>query len=202
MSTRVFLILCSALISFVGVSKAAGNWHYSVTATDNPSIFSVLPFAPSGVVRLKTNIEWNEYRISGIIVAKYSNDTVKGVFVNEFGVKGFEFTVCNGNCSLEHILPYFDKWLIRKQFKKDLSFIFTIPANVECKSNKTNFELNSRSSYIYTCTDNKPIKASLMRKGKETATLTSENDSLFTMVSVTQHITYRFTLINENESAH
>jgi len=41
-----------------------------------------------------------------------------------------------------------------------------------------------------------------MRKGKETATLTSENDSLFTMVSVTQHITYRFTLINENESAH
>jgi hypothetical protein len=66
----------------------------------------------------------NQVEISGIMILKYTEGAWQGSLVNEFGVKAFDLVAPKGKCRLQNILPFLDKWYIRRTIASDLAFLF------------------------------------------------------------------------------
>ena len=79
------------------------------------------------VRRYKAKINYKTTEITGILLCKkINNSTLAGVFVNEFGIKGFDFTLTENGVKMGYVFKNLDKWYIRKTLETDLHFLFSM----------------------------------------------------------------------------
>jgi len=85
--------------------------------------------------QLRDSIQKNDYRItistdkfniSGIWVVKQMDDSWRGIMMNEFGLKMFDFICTANKCELKNVAALANKWYIRKTIADDMQFILEI----------------------------------------------------------------------------
>jgi hypothetical protein len=76
----------------------------------------------SQVFRYRTFIKTQKAELSGILILKYLHNEWKGSLVNEFGIKSLDFIVRGKKCKLLNVIPFLDKWYIRRTIANDLLF--------------------------------------------------------------------------------
>ena len=167
MSIRKFPTIFSVLISLlIGVGACAPKATSGLVTGNEPSTrITVLMANGNKIVRLRTVISLGNVQLTGITVVKQSGDTTRGVFLNEFGIKGFEFEVVSGKCRLMHILKNMDKWYIRRTISDDLAYIFT--TSDARRTTDGNYAASfGKQTYVYSLRDGKPVK-SVRKSGKK-----------------------------------
>jgi hypothetical protein len=75
-------------------------------------------------IRYKTQIEYNQLNLSGIMVIRFKQDTLRAVMLNEFGIKYFELYCTQNKCRINNLLSGMDKWYIRKILESDFLLLF------------------------------------------------------------------------------
>ncbi len=116
----IIVFLLSSCKSYICNSNHFGS-------TVNQKVASGL-FDTLSTRRFHTIINFKSTKISGILIIKKLNDnTLAGSLINEFGIKGFDFTIVDSRVKLEYVFKKLDKWYIRKILKVDLHFLFSDP---------------------------------------------------------------------------
>ena len=128
------------------------------------------------VRQYKAKISYKTTEITGILISKKVNeDTLRGVFINEFGIKGFDFTLTQKGVKMGHVFKNLDKWYIRKTLGKDLHFAFYLPEDLSiCTVGDTTVYLttvNRRLHYVYhKANENLSVRADRYKGNRKTAT--------------------------------
>jgi hypothetical protein len=96
-------------------------------------------FDTLNVRKFKTRINFKTTEMTGILIIKKLNDNIMaGSFINEFGIKGFDFTINANHARLGYIFTKLNKWYIRRTLETDLHFMFSKPElNATCSINDT-----------------------------------------------------------------
>ena len=90
-------------------------------------------FDTETVSEYRTLIKIKQAELSGIIIVKYLNDEWRGTLVNEFGVKAFDFIARKGKSRLQNVIPFLDKWYIRKTIESDFAYLLWEAQNGDVK---------------------------------------------------------------------
>jgi len=148
---------------------------------------------------MQTAISFQKAQISGLTLVKLSGDTVTGSFVNEFGLKGFDFITSNGKSKVMNLMKPLDKWYIRRTLSEDLAFIFTVTRS--CNSGES-FVITKFDSgkTVYTDkldSDGKISEKERQNKGVKTGELIMIKDRSFLMKNIKRKLTYQMNLIPE-----
>jgi hypothetical protein len=172
-------LLLTSCNSFVCHNISTGN-----TAKQKAAISL---FDTTQVRKFKTKINYKSTEITGIIIVKNINDsTLAGSFINEFGLKGFDFTIANNSAQLGYIFKNLDKWYIRNKLESDLHFIFSRPACSACLINDTvaYVSIVKRSLHYtyYTTSKNNTIRADMFKNSHKTASMQQYTDELSRIV--------------------
>ena len=128
------------------------------------------------VRQYKTKISFKTTEITGILICKkVKEDTLRGAFINEFGIKGFDFTLTEKGAKMGYMIRNLDKWYIRKTLGKDLHFAFYLPKDLSmCTVNDTTVyvaTVNRRLHYVYhKASENSIFRADRYKRGRKTAT--------------------------------
>ena len=112
---------------FVLVLSSCSPFPYSRVLKKSTA---VLPnrFASMKAKRFKAKITYKNFEITGILICKQINDsTLAGGLMNEFGIKGFDFTITNQRAKMSYLIKNLDKWYIRRKLEQDLHFMFAHP---------------------------------------------------------------------------
>jgi len=64
--------------------------------------------------------------ISGILIIKKINGQWRGSIINEFGIKALDFTSAPKKNNLQNVMPFLDKWYIKKALASDIQFMMEI----------------------------------------------------------------------------
>ena len=129
------------------------------------------------VVKFKTRINLKKAELSGILIYKKMNDsTSAGSFINEFGLKGFDFTVDRSRARLGYVFRNLDKSYIRKTLETDLHFMLSKPKYFTiCLINNTSAAVSTISNYlhyVYYFPKNKYFeKADMYRRARKISSL-------------------------------
>lgn len=83
------------------------------------------PLLLSGEERTSWNftLERGSMMITGICMARQTEDGVKGAVVNEFGVHFFDFVCRNNKVKVSNVFPHMNKWYIRRVLRNDLRLL-------------------------------------------------------------------------------
>lgn len=136
------------------------------------------------VRKFKTKIIYKTTEISGILICKKINDsTLAGGFINEFGIKWFDFTITENRAKLGYLFKSLDKWYIRRTFETDLYFLFSRPKlQTICSINDTSAyvaTINRSFHYVYYfVNDNRMERADMYRGVSKIASLRQYSDEL------------------------
>jgi hypothetical protein len=93
---------------------------------------SVIPF---WTPELMDSVEKNDFRmlfstpkadITAICIVKQMDGAWKGTIINEFGLKVLDFVSTPQSCKLVNVIPFLDKWYIRKTVASDIQFMMEI----------------------------------------------------------------------------
>lgn len=122
------------------------------------------------VRKFKTKIIYKTTEISGILICKKINDsTLAGGFINEFGIKWFDFTITESHAKLGYLFKSLNKWNIRKTFETDLHFLFSKPKLLtKCFINDTSVyvsTINRSLRYVYYFVNEKRMERADMFRG-------------------------------------
>lgn len=83
------------------------------------------------VIKFRATINFKKTGLSGILILKKMTDsTSAGSFINEFGLKAFDFSVDPDRTKLGYTFRKIDKWYIRRTLKTDLHFMFSKPGHL------------------------------------------------------------------------
>ena len=90
-------------------------------------LFSLLAFplaAMTATQRYAVTIDMGRASLTGVMVMHRDADEVRGSMVNEFGVSAIDFIYDGGwdRVRLCHVVPFMDKWYIRRVLRRDLRF--------------------------------------------------------------------------------
>jgi len=197
MLIRKFPTIFSVLISLlVCLGACAPKSTSGLVSGDEPSTrIAVFAATGSNTIRLRTAILFGKAQLTGITVVKTSGDTARGVFLNEFGIKGFEFEVVRGKCRLLHILKNMDKWYIRRTISDDLAYIFTISDAYRTADGEYVASFG-KQTYIYSLRDGKTVKSARKSGGKITGTMDLSADSIYRYENVRRNLAYTFQFIH------
>lgn len=61
--------------------------------------------------------------ITGICLARQTDDGLVGSVVNEFGIHFFDFTCQNNRVKVSNVFPAMNKWYIRRVLRSDLRLL-------------------------------------------------------------------------------
>ena len=199
MSIKQFQTICFALISAATVLVSCST-HLNLSGNLTMcKPLSVIAYRDGKVTRLKSEINFNQAQLSGITIVKQKGDTVVGAFINEFGIKGFEFEACKGKCKITNLMSKLNKWYIRQTIENDLAFIFTI-TNQTFRSEEMQIASYSKTQFRYTLTQTEKIrKVERMEKGKLTGKLHFENDTTFIMSNIKRNLIYKMQILSGNQ---
>jgi hypothetical protein len=90
---------------------------------------------PFWTAEVRDTVERNDFRIvlstskfsiTGIYVAKRLNGQWRGSIINEFGIKVCDVVSNAKKCELINVIPFLNKWYIRKVVASDIQFIMEI----------------------------------------------------------------------------
>ena len=93
---------------------------------------SVVPF---WTPELMDSVKKNDFRmlfstpkasITAICIVKQVDGAWKGTIINEFGLKVLDFVSTPKRCNLVNVVPFLDKWYIKKVMASDIQFIMEI----------------------------------------------------------------------------
>ena len=72
-------------------------------------------------------LQFKKVHLSGICILKRMNAEIVGSWLNEFGVRAFDFryTPSNHRIELSSLLETLDRWYIRRVLRRDLSLLLT-----------------------------------------------------------------------------
>jgi hypothetical protein len=155
------------------VLTSCSNFICKNSQTKNSSNVSVLTsfFDTMNVIRFKSRISYKTSDISGILILKKINETtLAGSLINEFGIKGFDFSITENQTRLGYVFKNLDKWYIRKKLETDLSFLFSKPGvQSKCSINDTSVYVTAMSRSLhyvyYTANGKKNVERADMYKG-------------------------------------
>lgn len=196
MSIKKFPTICFALISLlITHTSCAQKIAQQVISSNNNAKISVIPSTNSSI-SLRTLISFKNTEVSGITIIKQSNDTTTGVFINEFGLKGFEFVASNGWCKISHLIKQLDKWYIKKIIANDFAFIFT---NTYNPNNATTIQkTTNKQQYNYYLNPNFVLlKMERFTNNKLSGQIELQNDSSFVMTNTKRNIHYKMSIIDK-----
>jgi len=90
-------------------------------------------FSSTNVRKFHTTIKLKKSEMTGIMVIKKMSDSLTaGSFINEFGIKGFDFRITPDRVEFSYLFKKLDKWYIRRSLGNDLHFIFLRPVLKTC----------------------------------------------------------------------
>ena len=92
-------------------------------------------------MRIKTG----QAEVTGVLIIKYIDDQWRGSLMNEFGVKAFDFAISKGKCSLLNVIPFLDKWYIRRTVESDFTFLFRDAPHGKMRKNKQLIRINDNA---------------------------------------------------------
>ena len=90
---------------------------------------------PFWTAELMDSVKKNDFRltftspkasITGIYIVKRVDGEWKGTLINEFGLKVFDFACSPKKCTLMNVVPFLDKWYIKKVLASDIQFIMSV----------------------------------------------------------------------------
>jgi hypothetical protein len=129
------------------------------------------------VLKFKSNIRNSFSEFSGILILKKLGDsTMAGGFINEFGIKIFDFTMNEKNTRVGYLFNDLDIWYIRRRLETDLHFLFSEPKlQTRCLINDTTVfvaNVNRSLHYVYYINDEKKmVRADMFRRASKIASL-------------------------------
>ncbi|MBN1462442.1 MAG: hypothetical protein JXQ69_04520 [Paludibacteraceae bacterium] len=198
MSIKIYPTIYFALISLlITHSSCAKKIVQQAFPSEKNAKIAVVP-STSSSISLRTLISFKNTEVSGITIIKQSNDTTTGVFINEFGLKGFEFIVSNGACKISHLIKQLDKWYIKETLANDFAFIFTCTYN---PNNATTIQKTiNKQQYNYYLNPNFVLfKMERFTNNKLSGQIELQNDSSFVITNTKKNIHYKMSIIdNQN----
>jgi hypothetical protein len=150
-------------------------------------------FDTLSVRKFKTTINFKTTEMSGILIYKKMNDsTSAGSFVNEFGIKVFDFTLTQNQARLQNVFRKLDKWYIRRILETDLHFMFIKPKLLTpCSKSDTTVSvatIRPYLHYVYYNVDNKnPGRADLYKRAHKISSLQQHFGELGELVLNMEH---------------
>jgi hypothetical protein len=159
MSIKKYLTTYLKLISLLLVLTSCSTIFRNKMAkhdTEDTKKQSVLEHFHHSHIQLKTSINYKKVQISGITIIKSSGDTVNGVFINEFGVKGFEFRIIKDRCKVTRVMKVIDKWYIKSMLSSDLfnifkkKYSFKNVEGIQTNLDNENMKFINDSTFVYT----------------------------------------------------
>ena len=117
--------------------------------TQGGIVASYFIYPDSSALRLQTQVQFKENSLTGITIAKLRNDTIRGVLMNEFGVKAFQFTIVDNSCSISQPISQLNKKHILRILEQDIAFVFAIQKNGVAPY--TFHKINSSTERIVNC---------------------------------------------------
>ena len=90
---------------------------------------------PFWTAELMDSVKKNDFRmtftspkatVTGIYIVKQVDGEWRGTLINEFGLKVFDFACSPKKCTLMNVIPFLDKWYIKKTVAADIQFIISI----------------------------------------------------------------------------
>ena len=74
----------------------------------------------------RITISTDKFNIGGIWVVRQIDNSWRGIIMNEFGLKMFDFICTAKKCELKNVFAAANKWYIRKTIAEDIQFILEI----------------------------------------------------------------------------
>ncbi|HPT21383.1 MAG TPA: hypothetical protein PLR88_05505 [Bacteroidales bacterium] len=187
-SLALFLTSCNSFICKNAINKSVGRQDII------EDFFDTL-----NVRKFKTGIHYGSNEITGIIIYKKLNDSIyAGSFINEFGIRGFDFKLSGNRVGMENMIKNIDKWYIRKKLENDLHFLFSRPEMISpCSIDKTPVyvsTVNRSLHYVY-YTDGKMWtgKADMYKHSDKVAEMNQYADKSSRLVIKMRHINCKLT---------
>ena len=146
------------------------------------------------VRKFKARINFKTSEMTGIIICKkISDSTSAGSFINEFGIKGFDFSITGSRAKLGYTFKKLDKWYIRRTLENDLHFMFYVPTlNKVCFVNDSLAyvaNISHKLNYVYYITvDNKTEHADMFKGSRKTSSLQKYYDDMLDLVLKMRHV--------------
>lgn len=103
--------------------------------------------------RCAFDIQMSKGHISGILVMKnQDDDVIKGTMMNEFGVTALSFTcdMTTGKVRLRDVIPFLDKWYIRRVLRRDIKFFIDMLNDTGRWRDDRNYDKVCRSDSVLT----------------------------------------------------
>lgn len=96
----------------------------SLNAEKDQGVFC---FDAEGICLLNATFDFRGHNLTSLCMLKNDDDFVKGSVINEFGVKAFdfEFNKAKRKCKLLNVMPFLNKWYIKRVIRQDLAFLLT-----------------------------------------------------------------------------
>ena len=93
----------------------------NIQTNNGANINAAVSFSDTlAVRRYKAKINYKTTEITGILICKkINNSTLAGVFINEFGIKGFDFTLTETGAKMGYVFKNLDKWYIRNILRRN-----------------------------------------------------------------------------------
>jgi hypothetical protein len=129
------------------------------------------------VIKFKTTINFRKTELSGILIFKKLTDsTSAGSFINEFGLKGFDFSMSPDHTKLGYTFRKLDKWYIRRTLETDLHFMLSKPRLfTSCVINNTPVSvaaIGNSLHYVYYIPDYPEIvRADMYRRSRKISSI-------------------------------
>jgi hypothetical protein len=158
--------------SFFLILGSCSNFICKNSQTENIAGANAQPFFTDtvNVIKFKSRIIYKTSDISGILILKKMNETtLTGGLINEFGIKGFDFSITENHARLGYVYKNIDKWYIRRILETDLHFLFSKPVyQSKCSINDTSVYITTISPslhYVYYTVNGKNPERADMYKG-------------------------------------
>jgi hypothetical protein len=172
--------------SIVIILTSCNNFICRNAPTENVPNQNIMTgiFDTINVRMFKTRINYKTTLMTGIIICKKITDSSSaGSFINEFGIKGFDFTITDNQAKLGYTFKKLDKWYIRKTLETDLFFLFSRPkSSTICFVNDSQaFVVNTNHNLhnvYYVMKDNKIEHADMFRRARKISSLHQYYDKL------------------------
>ena len=146
------------------------------------------------VRKYKATINIKNAEMTGILICKKTSDsTSAGSFINEFGLKGFDFSISGSHAKLGYTFKKLDKWYIRNTLETDLHFMFFQPDlnNIFYVNDTLAYvtKIGKRLNYVYYITgDNKTEHADMFKGAIKTLTLQKYYNDMMELVLKMRHV--------------
>ena len=191
MSTKRFLTIFFVSISIYHLISCSSSEKARVCC--DKKVFSVLTPVDSVSTRYRALIQYDSIQITGILILKQSHDTLRALFMNEFGFNAFDMEMGFQFAEIHSNLEALNKWYIRKQLKEDLHFML-MPV-CECANNKEFVNLKTIfGEYSYTV-ESYGFSATKTKNNNKIAVMKIYSEGSIEMQNLTRNISYKLTIL-------